>query len=81
MANGLPSVRIQPVVYRPTCVAALIFVVALLVAIHAFHVEPPNHAAAADSAHKLSALARSDPMVAGTSVLSVTNMMFMFGLK
>ena len=62
VANGLPSMRIQPVVDAPICVAALTLVVAGEVDNHAFHTAPPRKATLADEAQKASAVARLEPI-------------------
>jgi hypothetical protein len=77
VANGRPSTRIQPVVEEPTCVAALI----LVVASHAFQAVPPIRAFFADEAQNASALAKLEPIAPGTSVPTVVNTMFLLGLK
>ncbi len=77
VANGLPSWRIQPVVDAPTCVAALM----LVVASQAFQTDPPRKAALAVAAHKASAGASVGPISTGVIPLSVTNTMFLLGRK
>src|SRR5215471_8878934 len=77
VANGRPSGRIQPVVEAPTCVAALI----VLVAIHAFQFVPPRNAALAELTQKASAPARLEPMLPGTMLPLVANTRFILGRK
>src|SRR5215831_11888301 len=81
VANGRPSMRIQPVVDAPTCVAALMLVVAADVDSHAFQTVPPRKAAFADEAQNASADAKVGPTMLGASIPSVTNAMFLFGRK
>src|SRR3954466_673228 len=81
VANGLPSERIQPVVDAPTCVAALMLVVAADVDIQAFQTDPPRKPFWAVSAHRASAGARVVPIVPGVIPSSVTNTRFLLGRK
>jgi hypothetical protein len=65
----------------PTWVGASMFVVAALVEIHAFQLDPPRKPAFARPAQKVSAGVRVGPIVEITIPTLVENMMFMFGRK